>query len=173
MPESIKMNEPIYGVVLTDGQQVGITEWKPQDDLVACARKEIHCDMIEIVEPEMLEKRNLVLLIDEEAKLKNSDLLVNCIASYLYKTQEHGDVIIGNAVIVKRNEESLEMLTGLEAVSLAKEMTQQRGCAIETISKALRIPPMPAPKKERSLWSDIHKKDSSNRQPCQRDGMER
>ena len=45
MPEPIKMNEPIYGVVLTDGQQVGITEWKPQNDLFACARNAIHCDM--------------------------------------------------------------------------------------------------------------------------------
>ena len=173
MPEPIKMNEPIYGVVLTDGQQVGITEWKPQDDLFAFARNAIHCDMIEIVEPEILAKRNLVLLIDEESKLKNSELFVNCIASYLYKTQEHGDVIVGNAVIVKRNEESLEMLTGLEAVSLAKEMTQQRGHAVETISKALRIPPMPAPRKESSLMSDIRKKDSHNRQPCTQERMER
>lgn len=173
MPEPIQMNEPIYGVVLTDRQQVGITDWQSQDDLFACARREIHCDMIEIVEQEILAKRNLVLLIDEESKLKNSDLFVNCIASYLYKTQEHGDVIVGNAVIVKRNEESLEMLTGLEAVSLAKEMTQQRGHAIETISKALRIPPMPAPKRESSLRTDMRKKDSPNRQPCKHDGMER
>ena len=173
MPEPNQMNEPIYGVVLTDGQQVGITEWKPQDDLFACARSAIHCDMIEIVEPEILAKRNLVLLIDEESKLKNGELFVNCIASYLYKTQEHGDVIVGNAVIVKRNEESLEMLTGLEAVSLAKEMTQQRGHAVETISKALQIPPMPVPRKDSSLVSDIRKKDSHNRQPCKPEQMER
>lgn len=76
--------------------------------------------------------------------------------SYLYKTHEHGDAIVGNAVIVKRNEESLEMLTGLEAVNLAQEMTQQHGHAVETIiSKALQIPPMPAPKRESSLMSDI------------------
>lgn len=173
MPEPIKMNESIYGVVLTDGQQVGITEWKPQDDLFACARRAIHCDMIEIVETEILAKRNLVLLIDEESKLKNSELFVNCIASYLYKTQEHGDAIVGNAVVVKRNEESLEMLTGSEAVSLAKEMTQQRGHAVETISKALQIPPIPAPKRERSLRSDMRKKDSPNRQPCKPERMER
>ena len=173
MPEPIKMNESIYGVVLTDGQQVGITEWKPQDDLFTCARNAIHCDMIEIVEPEILAKRSLVLLIDEESKLKNSELFVNCIASYLYKTQEHGDAIIGNAVIVKRNEESLEMLSGLEAVNLAQEMTQQRSHAVETISKALQIPPTPAPKREYSLFSGMRKKTSPNRQPCTQERMER
>lgn len=63
------------------------------------------------------------------------------------------------------------MLTRLEALSLAKEMTQQRGHAVETISKALQIPPMPAPKRESSF--NMRKKDSPNRQPCKPERMER
>lgn len=53
---------------------------------------------IEIVHPYGLEDP-LVMIVNEEGLLKG--LSVNPIASYLYRTQEHGHPIVGNAVIMQ------------------------------------------------------------------------
>ena len=57
-------------VLLTDAQEIKVIRCEPDTDTFDAARKAIGCEWIEIVEPESLAKDNLILLIDEEGKLK-------------------------------------------------------------------------------------------------------
>ena len=157
----------VYGVLLTDAQEVKIVQIRPQEEIFDCGRRAIGCEWIELVEPDMLAQRDLVLMIDEEAKLKSGGKYVNCIASYAYESQKHGDMIIGNAVIVKAAEEELEMLSHDEALSLAAEMVGIRGEAIHTIAEAVNPKP--------SIEEALHKTESSvdHRQPCKKNSQER
>ena len=78
--------------------------------------KAIGCEYVEIVRCKNLPE-GYRLVIDEEGKLKGSTL--NVLGSYLYGTPEHGDTIVGNAVIMKETEgpegADLEWLTKDEA----------------------------------------------------------
>lgn len=165
-------NDPVYGVVLTDGQGVSIVEIKPDEEVFDCARRVIGCEWIEIVEPDALAKKDCVLLIDEEAKLKESPF-VNCVASYLYESQRHGDMIVGDAVIVKSSGEALKMLTGDEARELAVEMMSLREKAIRQISSALGLSPVPMSKHTDSISTELRQSAEKNRQPCKNDPLER
>ena len=86
---------------------------------------------------------------------------INCIASDLYGSDHHGDPIVGSAVIVHANEESLELMTNAEAKALADGLNRQREHSIEKISKAfgLRVETVP-----------YH---VLPRQPCKKNDMER
>lgn len=129
-------------VLLTDSQEVKITEVLPDMDSFDAARHLIGCEWIEIVEPEPLARDGYVLLIDEEGKLKAGNAYVNCIASHLYGSENHGDVIVGNAMIVKAGGESLEFLTAAEAKQLANSMEAARQLSIESMSAALDLKPV-------------------------------
>ena len=83
------------------------------------AGEAIGCDWIELVEAEPLAKDGLLMMIDEEGKLKPGGALINATASALYGTERHGDPIMGNAVIVRTTGENLELLTSGEAEQLA------------------------------------------------------
>jgi len=150
-----------YAVLLTDSQEVKILECDPQEELFDTARGVIGCDWIELVEPESLAENGHVMLIDEEGKLRPDQPSVNCIASDLYCSDHHGDPIVGSAVIVHANEESLELMTNAEAKALADGLNQQREHSIEKISKAfgLRVETVP----DHVL----------PRQPCKKNDMER
>ena len=91
MTENEIRENAVYGVMLTSGQAVGIVEVEPGEKMFDCARRAIDCEWIEVVEPAGLQGQDYVLLIDEESKLKGDVHFVNCIASYLYESQEHGD----------------------------------------------------------------------------------
>ena len=173
MKQSEISENAVYGVMLTSGQEVSITEVNPGEQVFSCARRNIDCDWIEIVEPEPLRDQNYVLLIDEEAKLKGDVHLVNCIASYLYETPSHGDVIIGDAMIVKVEGENLRMLTEDEAVDLAEQMTQIRKVSIHEMTEYLKKRNL-EPREERSIAAILRMgSESKNRQPCGKDEQER
>lgn len=167
------LENAIYGVMLTSGQAISIAEVNPGEKIFDCARRNIGCDWIEIVEPETFRDQNYVLLIDEEAKLKGDVHFVNCIASYLYETPSHGDVIIGNAMIVKAEEDSLRLLTESEAIDLAQQMTQIRKASIHEMTEYLserKAEPQP----ERSISAILRMgTEMGNRQRCGKDEQER
>ena len=137
MTENEIKENAIYGVMLTSGQRIGIVEVEPDEKLFDCARRAIDCDWIEVVEPAGLRGQDYVLLIDEESKLKGDVHFVNCIASYLYDSPEHGDMIIGNAMIVKQDDEDLRLLTEDEALSVAKDMQEIRNVSIHEMTEFL------------------------------------
>ena len=160
-------------VLLTDAQEIKVIRCEPDTDTFDAARKAIGCEWIEIVEPKSLARDNLVLLIDEEAKLKGNGF-VNCVASHLYGSEQHGDVIVGGAVIVKANGESLELLTGNEAKQITGNMMKIRGMAIESIAKAFQL--QPKPKRQNEMQDMIKSVDSvehTRRQPCKKKETER
>ena len=158
-------DEKKYAVLLTDSQEVKILECDPQEELFDTARGVIGCDWIELVEPESLAENGHVMLIDEEGKLRPNLPSVNCIASDLYGSDHHGDPIVGSAVIVHANEESLELMTNAEANQLACDLQKRRDRSIEKISKALGIHP--------ERISDREKPEAMRRQPCRKNDMER
>ena len=84
-------------MIITTSNLIFPVEW-PTDFSFSWVEKLIGCDMIEIVRPEKL-PRKFVMLIDEEGKLKPNS--INPICSWLYGTEHHGDPIVGNAMIVK------------------------------------------------------------------------
>ena len=181
MTEPMKYDEPIYGIVLTDSQEVEIMEIRHSEEVLDCARRTLDCEMVQIVKPCMYGTSGYVLLIDEDRKLRNDDMFVNCIASYIYNPDEHSDVIIGDAIMVKREGDSLRMLTGHE-VSVIKDydISAYRQKAIATIASAFQIKPKPVPTRRQSVISTLRqseKKDQQpekkNRQPCRNDGKER
>ena len=60
--------------------------------------KIIGCDWIEIVHAMRL-KKGLVMIVDEEGKLKGKS--VNSVGSYYYGSDLHGDPIVGDCLIMK------------------------------------------------------------------------
>ena len=105
------MDEKQYAVLLTETQDVKVIACNPDKDIFDIGREAIGCDWIELVEAEPLAKDGLLMMIDEEGKLKPGGALINAIASALYGTEQHGDPIMGNAVIVRTTGEDLELLT--------------------------------------------------------------
>ncbi len=168
------LENAIYGVMLTSGQAVALAEVNPGEKLFDFARRNIGCDWVEVVEPEVFSDRNYVILIDEEAKLKGDVHFVNCIASYLYESHEHGDVIIGNAMIVKAEEENMRLLTESEAIDLAREMSQIRKVSIHEMTEFLSNKQMAEVKPEKSISAILRMgSEIGNRQPCKPDDRER
>ena len=159
------MDEKKFAVLLTDTQDVKVVECDPQEEIFGIARGFIGCDWIELVEADPLADKGYLLLIDEEGKLRDGDLSINCIASDLYGADQHGDPIIGNALVVRAQDESLELMTENEAKELAAGFEQSRDRSIEKISRAFGL--MPQVKKDPEIG------DAGRRQPCRKDGMER
>lgn len=159
------MDEKKYIVLLTDAQEVKIIECDPLKELFDIARGVIGCDWIELVEPDSYMNNGYLMLIDEEGKLRNQTPSINCIASDLYGSDRHGDPIVGSAVIVHANEDQLELLTDTEAKLLVARFNQKRDLAIEKISKAFGIRPIPDPSHDLP--------GTMRRQPCNKNDMER
>lgn len=159
------MEDKRFAVLLTDAQEVKILECDPQKEMFDIARDAIGCEWIELKEPEPLARDGLVMMIDEEGKLRNGTAFINCIASHLYGSERHGDPIVGHAVIVKATEESIELLTEAEAKQVAFSMEQARGYSIDKIAKAFGLRP--------SHKKDIEKGEPARRQPCKKTMPER
>ena len=93
----------------TDGQKACIYlsthSFEPQivpvqgEDSMDTVRKMIGCEWVEVVHPRRLSEQYAVL-VDEEGLLKASPVF-NEIASYLYEIEQHGQPIVGDAVIVR------------------------------------------------------------------------
>ena len=107
----------------------------------------------------------MLMLIDEEGKLKPGAALINCTASHLYGSEEHGDPIIGNAMIVKCSGEDLELMTKAEATELFARMEEIRPSAIARITE--RFSPRRKQQMERNAVETLP------RQPCRQNDQER
>ena len=129
----------------------------PDKDIFDIGREAIGCDWIELVEAEPLAKDGLLMMIDEEGKLKPGGALINATASALYGTEQHGDPIMGNAVIVR--------ITFGEAEQLAVRMEAVRDSALQKIAEAFAR--RSASRQGRSTSS------LPRRQPCRKDNLER
>lgn len=81
----------------TDGRIEIITV--PDTGLLEWCYSQIGADIIETVNPQGLEYPYM-LIMDEEALLRNRPV-VNFLASWLYKTQEHGHPICGTVLIMQ------------------------------------------------------------------------
>lgn len=159
------MDEKRYAVLLTETQDVRVIACNPDKGIFDIGRKAIGCDWIELVEAEPLAKDGLLMMIDEEGKLKPGGALINATASALYGTERHGDPIMGNAVIVRSTGENLELLTSGEAEQLAARMETIRDRALQKIAEAFAR--RCAHKQERRTSAP------ARRQPCRKDNLER
>ena len=159
------MDEKQYAVLLTETQDVKVMACDSGKDIFDIGREAIGCDWIELVEAEPLAKDGLLMMIDEEGKLKPGGALINATASALYGTERHGDPIMGNAVIVRTTGENLELLTAGEAERLAARMEAIRDRALQKIAEAFAK--RSAHQQERSASAP------ARRQPCRKDNLER
>lgn len=162
----INMDEKKFAILLTDQQEVKILECDPQEEIFEIARAEIDCEWIELVEPQSPVPNGYMMLIDEEGKLRNGPVSVNCIASNLYGSDRHGDAIVGNALLIRAEDESLQLLTKDDAFTLAKQLASIRKISIDKISKAFGLTPL--------VKSDHQIAPTpQQRQRCKNKGMER
>lgn len=159
------MDEKQYAVLLTETQDVKVMACKPDKDIFDIGREAIGCDWIELVEADLLAKDGLLMMIDEEGKLRPGGALINATASALYGTAQHGDPIMGNAVIVRTTGENLELLTAEEAERLAARMEAIRDRALQKIAEAFAR--RSAHEQERSASAP------ARRQPCRKGNLER
>ena len=159
------MDEKRYAVLLTETQDIKVMACNPDKDMFDIGREAIGCDWIELVEAAPLAKDGLLMMIDEEGKLKPGGALINATASALYGTERHGDPIMGNAVIVRTTGENLELLTAGEAEQLAARMEAVRDRALQKIAEAFAH--RSTHKRERVASSP------TRRQPCRKDNLER
>ena len=167
-------NEKQYGVLLTDHQEVKVIEQLPGEEVFDCGRRAIGCDWIELVDLTPFRKLNMIMMIDEEGKLKDGEKYVNCVASYMYGSQAHGDPIIGNAILIKSDGEDLTMLTKAEADRMAERVAELRDIAIPMISQRFHLTPSRVKRIHDSLQkNDSEMSDTSRRQRCNLDSMER
>lgn len=160
------MDEKQYAVLLTETQDVKVMVCNPDKVIFDIGREAIGCDWIELVEAEPLAKDGLLMMIDEEGKLKSGGALINATASALYGTEQHGDSIMGNAVIVRTTGENLELLTAGEAEQLTARMEVIRDRALQKIAEAFAHRSA-AYKQERSASA------LALRQPCRKGNLER
>ena len=159
------MDEKQYAVLLTETQDVKVIACNPDKDIFDIGREAIGCDWIELVEAQSLAKDGLLMLIDEEGKLKPGGALINATASALYGTEQHGDPIMGNAVIVRTTGEDLELLTAGAARQLAVQMEAVRDRTLQKIAEAFAR--RSASRQGRSTSS------LPRRQPCRKNNLER
>lgn len=159
------MDKKKFAVLLTDSQEIKTVECDPQEEIFSLARGLIGCDWIELVEAESLGEKGCLLLIDEEGKLREGELAINCVASDLYGSDRHGDPIIGNALVVHASDENLALLTEKEARVLASELEQNRDQSVEKVARAFGLTPL--------VRNDSEMKDAARRQPCRKNGIER
>lgn len=159
------MEEKQYAVLLTETQDVKVMACNPDKDIFDIGREAIGCDWIELAEVEPLAKDGLLMMIDEEGKLKPGGALINATASALYGTERHGDPIMGNAVIVRTTGETLELFTAGEAERLAIRMEAIRDRALQKIAEAFAK--RSAHQQERSASAP------ARRQPCRKGKLER
>ena len=90
--------------------------------------------------------------------------------SYLYESPEHGDMIIGNAMIVKQDGEDLRLLTQDEAIDLAKDMSKIRNVSIHEMTEFLSNLKLAEKQPEKSISAILRMgAEKGNRQPCRSD----
>ena len=83
----------------------------------------IGCETVQVIGSDLLPE-GYIIVIDEDGKCKERPVL-NPLASYLYGTPDHGDPIVGNAIIMKtgpdeNGEMDMAWLTESEASEIEK-----------------------------------------------------
>lgn len=105
-----------YGVKLSDkGLLIEIVKRREDESLLAFCYRAIGCDIIEVVFPKGLNEP-YCMVVDEEGLLRDKPML-NIFASYLYGSHEHGQPIVGNALIMR----NVRMEDGMHIDWLSKE----------------------------------------------------
>ena len=101
-----------YVLKIKTDHSVEIIE-RPDDVEYTWYAKQIGCDYIELVHPRYF---GYTLVLDEEGKMKANRM--NLIASGMYGTFEHGDPIVGDALLV--NEDITDEGTNIIGFTLEK-----------------------------------------------------
>ena len=130
----------MYAIKLGTQLSIDIVQPKKGESLLDFCYREIGCDMIEMVRPKGLD-RPFLLVIDEEGLLKDEPV-VNFIGSYLYRTQEHGNPIVGEVLIMQdidtNSGPDIGFLTEDQAWAIAGKMMKIAVPAFKTVRKALQ-----------------------------------
>ena len=63
-----------------------------------------------------------LLLIDDEGKMRSGEIPINCIASDLYASDQHGDPIVGNTRAVRGSQHHQHAFRLLKSVHLAQQL---------------------------------------------------
>lgn len=107
--------------------------------------KTIGCEWIEIVRPVNLPK-GIVLVCDEEAKIRTKHPIINFQASWAYNMQEHGEPICGDCIVMKEvmgdEGAELESLSFGEAYELRKWFDTITPIAASILGYKLRMKKM-------------------------------
>ena len=124
------MYESFFVKIGTDGMTMKV----PVDPMVPVNTQIYHdigCDIFELVSCRRISPR-WIMAVDEEGKLKG-DPIINLVASWIYGYHEHGQVIVGDALIMKEVETedggTLAPLTEEEASQAMKDI----GVFLDTI----------------------------------------
>ncbi len=105
-----------YGVKLScGGLMVEKVERKDDETVLQFCYRIIGCDTVEIVNARNLESPYCIV-VDEEGLIK-SHPMYNIIASHMYGACEHGQALVGNAIIMKNE----QRYVGIETVWLSSE----------------------------------------------------
>lgn len=87
-----------YTVLLYEGKNGHEVRYAEDVDLLRYCQQAVK-GHIEIVYPKGLE-RPYLMVVNDEGRLRNME--INPVASYLYGTQDHGEPIVGPAMILKQ-----------------------------------------------------------------------
>ena len=96
-------------------------------------RKVIDADTLELVRPQKLD-REYVMLVDERGRLKEKNY-VNVVASWLYGAEQHGEPIVGHAVILKAIPQNFTYMTYDEAKTVWRDLMDKVPTAYAHISE--------------------------------------
>ena len=133
--ENTNVAERTYAIFLgTDGaDQIKTIQIDPEEKMLHFLRKNIGCDIVEVVRARML-KKPYIMIVDEEGLMK-LDTKVNALASVLYGALEHGNPIVGNAVILREEVTEdggeFQLMTGKEAKEWVPRLSQLAWSAVK------------------------------------------
>lgn len=122
----------VFAVKLQTGMPgIKIVEKKAGDDVLSFCYREIGCDMIEVPYAKYL-KAPYIMIVDEEGLLK-AEPHMNFLGSYLYGILDHGQPIVGTALIMKEKGENIVWLDEAEAEEVASNLAEDIVPAIAAI----------------------------------------
>ncbi len=127
MGKAVLLNED-GSIALVDAPNQGKLSW---------FYKMLNCHSIEIVRPKGLPEDH-VIIIDDEGKYKK-DRYVNFVASWYYQTQEHGDPVVGKALIMKEYwSEDGANIGGMDEIAAALLMARSEAILPEAFRQIKR-----------------------------------
>ena len=132
------MDERFFVKIGTDGRTMKV----PVDPMAPVNTQIYHdigCDIFELVSCRRISSR-WIMAVDEEGKLKKAPVL-NLVASWIYGSLDHWQMIVGDALIMKEVEGPdggvLMPLTDQEAEQVLKDIGAFLGNTFARIDKAI------------------------------------